>query len=165
MGADPVSAQSGSPQVEGLQNLMIGDLEQAAAAPETPPRADVAMEARSRSPANGPQRVDGPQERDASDGEWQVLPRQYELSDFQPIKKLYRGYASKVYLADDIGKFKHQAGQRIQDTRESHRVVLKVYDLLRLSPLTKYQLDREIKIHSSVSHRNIVRLVAAFTQV
>jgi serine/threonine protein kinase len=163
MGADPVDVQSERSQVEGLENLIIGDLKPAAA-PETPPRADVAMEV-SHSPANSPQRADGSQKGEASDGEWQALPRQYELSDFQPIKKLYRGYASKVYLAEDVGKAKHAGGQRIQDAGERNRVVLKVYDLLRLSPLTKYQLDREIKIHSSVSHRNIVRLIAAFTQV
>lgn len=162
MGAEPVGAQSESAHVEGLKNLMIGDLKQAAA-PETPPRADDAMDV-CQTPAEGPQRVDGPQQRDDSDGKWQALPRQYELSDFQPVKKLYRGYASKVYLAEDVGKLK-QGDQRIKDPKEKHRVVLKVYDLLRLSPLTKYQLDREIKIHSSVSHRNIIRLEAAFTQV
>ena len=43
-------------------------------------------------------------------------------------------------------------------------VVLKVYDLLRLSPLTTYQLEREVRLHSSVKHENIVNLIAAFTQ-
>ena len=167
MGAEPIGVQSETSQVEGLKNLMIGDphLKQAAA-PETPPRADDAMDV-CHNPADGPQREDGPQ-RDDSDGKmWQALPRQYELSDFQPLKKLYRGYASKVYLAEDVGKLKNQQGgvQRIKDPKEQQKVVLKVYDLLRLSPLTKYQLDREIKIHSSISHRNIVRLEAAFTQV
>ena len=37
---------------------------------------------------------------------WTQVPRQWELSDFQPIEKLYRGYASKVYLAKDNGKIR-----------------------------------------------------------
>lgn len=164
MGAEPIRAQSEGSQVEGLKNLMIGDLKQAAA-PETPPRVDDGMDVCQKS-ATGPERADGPQYREDSDGKWQVLPRQYELSDFQPIKKLYRGYASKVYLAEDVGKLKHQQRTHsIKDAKEQHRVVLKVYDLLKLSPLTKYQLEREIKIHSSIRHKNIVRLEAAFTQV
>lgn len=107
---------------------------------------------------------------DASAGEfhasWEVLPRQWELSDFQPIEKLYRGYASKVYLAKDNGKIRKQGpnGEQISLPGDGRLVVLKVYDLLRLSPLTKYQLDREVRLHSSLQHENIVDLIATFTQ-
>lgn len=93
--------------------------------------------------------------------------REHQLSDFRPIRKLYRGYASKVYLAEDMGKAKQMGsvGQEAVVAQTSKRVVLKVYDLLRLSPLTKFQLDREIRLHSSISHRHIIGLQAAFSQV
>jgi hypothetical protein len=97
---------------------------------------------------------------------WQDVPRQWELADFKPIKKLYRGYASKVYLAEDCGK-EHKrkpGGEVVSIPCNGKRLVLKVYDLLRLSPLTKYQLDREVRLHTSVQHKHIIRLVAAFSQ-
>lgn len=96
-----------------------------------------------------------------------LVRREHQLSDFRPIRKLYRGYASKVYLAEDMGKDK-QTGPGSQEAiipGSGKRVVLKVYDLLRLSPLTKFQLDREIRLHSSISHRYIIGLQAAFSQV
>jgi hypothetical protein len=98
---------------------------------------------------------------------WESVPRVWELADFKPIKKLYRGYASKVYLAEDCGKEHKQkpSGEIVSIPCNNRRLVLKVYDLLRLSPLTKYQLDREVRLHTSVQHKHIVRLVAAFTQV
>jgi hypothetical protein len=102
-----------------------------------------------------------------AEDEWESVPRQWELADFKPIKKLYRGYASKVYLAEDCGKDqkKNAAGEVVSTPCASRKIVLKVYDLLRLSPLTKYQLHREVRLHSSMQHKHIIRLVAAFTQV
>lgn len=93
--------------------------------------------------------------------------REHQLSDFRPIRKLYRGYASKVYLAEDMGKEKQlgSSGQEVIVPQSGKRVVLKVYDLLRLSPLTKFQLDREVRLHSNISHKHIVGLQAAFSQV
>lgn len=93
--------------------------------------------------------------------------REHRLSDFRPIRKLYRGYASKVYLAEDLGKEKQigPGSQEVIIPQNGKRVVLKVYDLLRLSPLTKFQLDREIRLHSSISHKYIIGLQAAFSQV
>lgn len=98
---------------------------------------------------------------------WEPVPRKWELADFKPVKKLYRGYASKVYLAEDCGKEekRNAAGEVLSTPCGGRKIVLKVYDLLRLSPLTKYQLDREVRVHSAVEHKNIIRLVAAFTQV
>lgn len=108
---------------------------------------------------------DYPQPSSGSD--WVPMRREHQLSDFRPIKKLYRGYASKVYLAEDMGKETQvgPGGQQVTVPRSGKRVVLKVYDLLRLSPLTKYQLDREIRLHSKVSHKHIIGLQAAFSQV
>jgi serine/threonine protein kinase len=99
--------------------------------------------------------------------DWEVLPRQWDLADFKPLKKLYRGYASKVYLAEDCGKEHRRkpGGEIVKMPVSPHKIVLKVYDLLRLSPLTKYQLQREVRLHKSVQHKNIVRLVSSFTQV
>lgn len=98
---------------------------------------------------------------------WQPLPRQWVLSDFRPIKKLYKGYASKVYLAEDHGKIRKCSPDNVVVSlpRENAYAVLKVYDLARLSPLTRYQLDREIRLHRSIQHPNIVTLHAAFEQV
>jgi serine/threonine protein kinase len=104
---------------------------------------------------------------DEDPSDWEVLPRQWDLADFKPLKKLYRGYASKVYLAEDCGKEHRRkpGGEIVKMPISSNKIVLKVYDLLRLSRLTKYQLQREIRLHKSVQHKNIVRLVASFTQV
>jgi hypothetical protein len=150
MGAELLSGTASASTQEGIKN---------AAAPETPPRADGGKTDRFHNLANSPTHEED------SDTNWQVLPRQYELADFQPIKKLYRGYASKVYLAEDIGKNKVRHRLKDPPSGKDRRVVLKVYDLLRLSPLTKYQLDREIRLHASINHKNIIRLEAAFTQV
>eukprot|EP00892_Ulva_mutabilis_P010833 jgi/Ulvmu1/8121/UM040_0016.1 len=102
----------------------------------------------------------------SSGSEWITMRRDHQLSDFRPIKKLYRGYASKVYLAEDMGKETQvgPGGQQVSIPGSGKRVVLKVYDLLRLSPLTKYQLEREIRLHSKVSHKHIIGLRAAFSQ-
>lgn len=110
----------------------------------------------------------GDEHPQASSGcEWAPQRREHQLSDFRPIRKLYRGYASKVYLAEDMGK-ERQVGSGDQESiipESGKRVVLKVYDLLRLSPLTKFQLDREIRLHSKVVHKHIIGLQAAFSQV
>jgi serine/threonine protein kinase len=96
-----------------------------------------------------------------------MLPRRWALGDFRPIKKLYKGYASKVYLAEDNGKVRKRSPNNLEISisQKGRHVVLKVYDLMRLSPLTRYQLEREIRLHQSVSHPNIVTLHAAFEEV
>jgi hypothetical protein len=74
--------------------------------------------------------------------------QQWRLSDYTLGDKLYTGYASTVYKA--------------VCRASGEVVVLKIYHLLSVCDLYKYQIYREVKVHSSLSHENIVHLYAAF---
>eukprot|EP00798_Chlamydomonas_sp_ICE-L_P020296 gene20296-27053_t len=72
------------------------------------------------------------------------------LHDYAVTEKLYTGYASTVYKA-----LCKTSGQT---------VVLKVYTLTAVCDLYKYQIYREIRVHSALQHENIVHLYSAFQE-
>lgn len=60
------------------------------------------------------------------------------------------GYASTVFKA--------------QCKRSGETVVLKIYTLAAVCDLYKYQIYREVRVHASLQHENIVHLYAAFQE-
>ncbi|KAG1668882.1 hypothetical protein FOA52_016051 [Chlamydomonas sp. UWO 241] len=72
------------------------------------------------------------------------------LADYQLVAKLYKGYASNVFKA--VCK------------RSNQVVVLKVYTLSAVCNLYKYQIFREIALHSRLQHENVVALHAAWSE-
>jgi aurora kinase len=62
-------------------------------------------------------------------------------------KKLGGGYASTVHLAIDKAT--------------GTQVAIKVYHRCKLSQLNNYQVQREIRIHSCLDHKNVLQLVSA----
>lgn len=44
-------------------------------------------------------------------------------------------------------------------------VAIKMYDTTKLHDLSRHQLGREIRLHASLDHRQVIRLHAAFAQV
>ena len=70
------------------------------------------------------------------------------LEDFVLIKELYRGKSSLVYSAID-----RQSGLE---------VALKVYRKHKLCTLSRYQVEREIRIHIALDHDHIIKLYTAF---
>lgn len=70
------------------------------------------------------------------------------LADYQLVAKLYKGYASNVYKA--ICRNSNQV------------VVLKVYTLSAVCDLYKYQIFREIGLHSTMQHEHIITMHAAW---
>ncbi|MEW5312978.1 MAG: hypothetical protein WDW38_004574 [Sanguina aurantia] len=74
----------------------------------------------------------------------------WNLADYHIGDKLYTGYASKVYKA--VCK------------RSSETVVLKIYTLAAVCDLYKFQIYREVRLHSKTCHANIVHLYAAFQE-
>ncbi|GLC44089.1 hypothetical protein PLESTB_000930600 [Pleodorina starrii] len=75
---------------------------------------------------------------------------QWRLSDYSLGDKLYTGYASTVYKA--------------VCRASGEVVVLKIYHLMSVCDLYKYQIYREVRVHSSLCHENIVHLYAAFQE-
>ncbi|KXZ43316.1 hypothetical protein GPECTOR_94g638 [Gonium pectorale] len=75
---------------------------------------------------------------------------QWRLSDYTLGDKLYTGYASTVYKA--------------VCRASGEVVVLKIYHLMSVCDLYKYQIYREVRVHSNLSHENIVHLYAAFQE-
>ncbi|GFR43552.1 hypothetical protein Agub_g4645 [Astrephomene gubernaculifera] len=75
---------------------------------------------------------------------------QWRLTDYQLGDKLYTGYASTVYKA--------------VCRASGEVVVLKIYHLMSVCDLYKYQIYREVRVHSSLCHENIVHLYAAFQE-
>ncbi|EFJ51022.1 serine/threonine protein kinase [Volvox carteri f. nagariensis] len=75
---------------------------------------------------------------------------QWRLSDYALGDKLYTGYASTVYKA--------------VCRASGEVVVLKIYHLMSVCDLYKYQIYREVRVHSSLCHENIVHLYAAFQE-
>ncbi|GMH33195.1 hypothetical protein BSKO_01029 [Bryopsis sp. KO-2023] len=69
-------------------------------------------------------------------------------TSFTIRKALYKGKASLLYVATDL--------------ITSKDVVLKLYRKSKLSTLNRYQVEREIRIHSRLKHDFIVALYAAF---
>ncbi|KAG2485849.1 hypothetical protein HYH03_015432 [Edaphochlamys debaryana] len=76
--------------------------------------------------------------------------QQWRLTDYTLGDKLYTGYASTVYKA--------------VCRASGEVVVLKIYHLLSVCDLYKYQIYREVRVHSSLCHENIVHLYAAFQE-
>ncbi|PNW75054.1 hypothetical protein CHLRE_12g498650v5 [Chlamydomonas reinhardtii] len=75
---------------------------------------------------------------------------QWRLTDYQLGDKLYTGYASTVYKA--------------VCRASGEVVVLKIYHLMSVCDLYKYQIYREVRVHSNLCHENIVHLYAAFQE-
>ncbi|KAF8065557.1 hypothetical protein HT031_003158 [Scenedesmus sp. PABB004] len=72
----------------------------------------------------------------------------WSIDQFVVAKKLGGGYASTVHLA--ICK------------ATGTQVAIKVYHRCKLSQLNNYQVQREIRIHSCLDHKNVLALFAAF---
>ncbi|KAG1654074.1 hypothetical protein FOA52_012056 [Chlamydomonas sp. UWO 241] len=72
------------------------------------------------------------------------------LKDYAIVEKMYTGYASNVYKA----WCKHS----------SETVCLKVYKLGSLCELNRYQIFREVKLHSGLQHENVITLYGAFLE-
>eukprot|EP00951_Prasinocladus_malaysianus_P008429 scaffold61029_cov24-Prasinocladus_malaysianus.AAC.1 len=70
------------------------------------------------------------------------------LDDYSITKKLYEGATSKVYMA----VCKHS----------NITVALKIYNKSRLHPINHVQVKREVDLHCSLSHPNIIDLYGAF---
>ncbi|GAX77003.1 hypothetical protein CEUSTIGMA_g4450.t1 [Chlamydomonas eustigma] len=79
-----------------------------------------------------------------------IARKEWRKADFQLIELLHKGYASLVYKAVS----KHGLGS----------VALKVYNMDKLEELQRYQVYREIRIHSQVQHTNLIRLLLAFQE-
>jgi len=74
----------------------------------------------------------------------------WSLSDYSIIRKMYTGYASTVYQATCRNSLE--------------QVALKVYHMENLCELNHYQVFREIRVHASLSHQNIIQLFCAFQE-
>ncbi|KAG2501711.1 hypothetical protein HYH03_000212 [Edaphochlamys debaryana] len=74
----------------------------------------------------------------------------WSLREYSLTRKLYQGYASKVYQATCL--------------TSSQEVVLKVYSLTQLTTFLTYQVLRELDIHSRLRHPGVVQLLAAFRE-
>ncbi|GAX83446.1 hypothetical protein CEUSTIGMA_g10871.t1 [Chlamydomonas eustigma] len=72
------------------------------------------------------------------------------LADYVVTEKLYKGYASTVFKA--LCKTSGTV------------VVLKVYTLAAVCDLYKFQIYREVFLHSSIQHENVVAMHAAFQE-
>lgn len=72
------------------------------------------------------------------------------MKDYAIVEKMYTGYASTVYKA-----WCKASGET---------VCLKVYNMANLCELNRYQIYREVKLHSNLQHENIITLFAAFKQ-
>ncbi|WIA10385.1 hypothetical protein OEZ85_010577 [Tetradesmus obliquus] len=76
--------------------------------------------------------------------------KEWCLDDYIITDKLYKGYASMVYKA--ICK------------RSRETVVLKCYLMSSICELYQHQIYREVRLHSSCQHENIIKLFAAFQE-
>ncbi|KAG1671714.1 hypothetical protein FOA52_007506 [Chlamydomonas sp. UWO 241] len=72
------------------------------------------------------------------------------MRDYAIVEKMYTGYASTVYKA-----WCKASGET---------VCLKAYNMSNLCELNRYQIYREVKLHSNLQHENIVTLFAAFKE-
>ncbi|GIL48763.1 hypothetical protein Vafri_5211 [Volvox africanus] len=76
--------------------------------------------------------------------------KNWSLVDYNIVRKMYTGYASTVYQA--------------MCKKSLEMVALKVYHMQNLCELNHYQVFREIRVHSSLQHQNIIHLYAAFQE-
>ncbi|GFR48886.1 hypothetical protein Agub_g10829 [Astrephomene gubernaculifera] len=74
----------------------------------------------------------------------------WSLQQYDIKRQLYSGYASTVYKAKC-----HTSDQE---------VVLKIYPLTELTDFLRYQVLRELDIHSRLRHPGVVQLLAAFRE-
>eukprot|EP00201_Polytomella_parva_P001477 CAMPEP_0175087784 /NCGR_PEP_ID=MMETSP0052_2-20121109/30025_1 /TAXON_ID=51329 ORGANISM="Polytomella parva, Strain SAG 63-3" /NCGR_SAMPLE_ID=MMETSP0052_2 /ASSEMBLY_ACC=CAM_ASM_000194 /LENGTH=633 /DNA_ID=CAMNT_0016360173 /DNA_START=323 /DNA_END=2224 /DNA_ORIENTATION=+ len=74
----------------------------------------------------------------------------WSMKDYAIVEKLYKGYASTVYKA-----FCKRSGEV---------VCLKAYDMANLCELNRFQIYREVRLHSSLTHPNVINLYVAFQQ-
>lgn len=72
----------------------------------------------------------------------------WSLADFAPQVLLRKGYAAVVVKASCL--------------KTGDDVVLKCYRLSDLDELTLHQMQREVLVHSSVQHPNIIKLLVVF---
>ncbi|KAL6755436.1 kinase-like domain-containing protein [Haematococcus lacustris] len=86
----------------------------------------------------------------AADVPRSMVRQSWNLRDYTILEKLYTGYASNVYKA--VCKFSGET------------VCLKSYALGSLCELNRFQIFREVKLHSGLSHEHIIRLFGAFQQ-
>ncbi|KAG2428441.1 hypothetical protein HXX76_011561 [Chlamydomonas incerta] len=80
-------------------------------------------------------------------------PREQQLwcmARFKVVRKLYEGYASRVF--------------RATCTHSGAEVALKVYDTSGLNTFLRHQVLRELDIHARLTHTSIVQLYAAFKE-
>lgn len=79
-----------------------------------------------------------------------LIPPAWTLALFQLVEILHTGYVSQVYKAID--------------QRTKGLVAVKLYLLDKLDELSLHQVLREISIHASLQHDNIITLYAAFKE-
>lgn len=72
------------------------------------------------------------------------------MGDYQVVRKLYKGYASSVYKA--------------MCCTSGKQVVIKAYDLRSMGPFLQHQVFREVDVHRSLQHPNIIKLHAVFKE-
>ena len=69
----------------------------------------------------------------------------WKIDQFHLLKKIGSGYASTVYLATC--------------RTTGNQAAVKLYHKSKLSELNFFQVGREINIHGSLNHKNILQLV------
>lgn len=74
----------------------------------------------------------------------------WSWKDYAIVEKMYTGYASLVYKA-----WCKASGET---------VCLKAYNMGNLGELNKFQIYREIRLHSRLNHENVIKLFAAFEE-
>ena len=77
-----------------------------------------------------------------------LMKEHWNINQFTLRKVLYVGNISRVLQAVDI--------------QSSTAVALKVYKRANLSDMEKYQVAREIRMHSELHHKNIISLYCAW---
>eukprot|EP00198_Chlamydomonas_reinhardtii_P005791 XP_001695127.1 predicted protein [Chlamydomonas reinhardtii] len=81
------------------------------------------------------------------------LPQDLQLwcmGRFKVVRKLYEGYASRVFRASCL--------------RSGAEVALKAYDTSGLNTFLRHQVLRELDIHARLTHTSIVQLYAVFKE-
>ncbi|GAX76664.1 hypothetical protein CEUSTIGMA_g4110.t1 [Chlamydomonas eustigma] len=81
----------------------------------------------------------------------QIMARKFwSIQDYAIGRKMYTGYASTVYQATC--------------KKSGEQVALKMYHMENLCELNHFQVYREVRVHSSLQHQNIIHLYAAFQE-
>jgi len=76
--------------------------------------------------------------------------KHWSLSDYSIVRKLYKGYASTVYQATC--------------KKSLEQVALKIYHMQNLCELNHYQVFREVRVHASLQHQNIITIYCTFQE-